>query len=431
MAAMSARLEGWRTRVLPDADASRSAAPLASVIAALVVAATVAVSLRGGPAVGAGEARLVLNGARVNIALAGHAFTPATGSPTLHTGDRVRVVEGEPQLQLVKDAHADLRAGSAVRMGTADGPQLTLENGDLLATGPLTVGTIEATTQVLGVAKLVERSGLLAGVYKGTARVQTPDAPTATVHQYRQLAALGLGSALGTFDPLHVDDSDRWDRRYLGEVIDLDGRLDSFARGFDAQLPAGSGTTPGFYRTLVPGLENEDLPANVLEGRSAGENLIGFTMVALDSGPLKTRVDRIFGFRDQGARWGLVAADRGLQPSVVLNHYQEALGRAPTSSSAALPNLTKPTTKPGGGKGTGPRVTTTTRPGGGGPGTTTSTTRLPRIDTPIDPIDNNVDSIERILEGLLSRLPGIGGQNSSGSSSGRGGGLLPSLFVRR
>jgi hypothetical protein len=424
---VSARLAGLRTKVLPDNDPAQSAAPLASVIAALVVAATVAVGMRGGPVVHAGEARLELRGARVSIALAGHSFVSAHGSRTLHSGDRLRVLGGEPILRLVKGASAELRDGTALRVGTASGPQLTLEEGDLLATGPMSVGTIEATAAVTGVTRLAERAGLLAGVYRGTAKIRPTAAPQTTVHQYRQLDVAGLGVASVAVNPLHVDDTDRWDRRYLGEVIDLDGRLDSFSRGLDAQLPPGSGATPGFYRQLVPGLENENLPADVLEGRSPGENLVGFTLVALDTGSLDTRVEHIFGFRDEGARWGLVAADRGLSPSTVLNEFQAALGRVPSPSTAALPPIARATspTRP---RGTGgPGVTTTTRPSVGPPTTTTSTI-LPRTctqpSTCVKPIDDGETTIEQILNGLLEQLPGFGGRGSSRSSNGLVGALL-------
>ena len=65
----------------------------------------------------------------------------------------------------------------------------------------------------------------------------------------------------------------------------------------------------------------------LLGGRAAGENLIGLTLVSLDEGDFVDRIQRVFGFRTQGATWGLVAADRGINPNPVLGDLETALGR--------------------------------------------------------------------------------------------------------
>jgi hypothetical protein len=394
-----------RPGLLPETDASQTAAPLAAVIAALVVAATVAVGMQNGPAIKAGEARLVLNGATAQIAFVGQRFLPVSGSPTLHAGDRIKVLTGEPELHLANNARTGLRGGSVVRIGAAGGPAITLEKGDALASGRLTVATLEANVLVRGTAKVFEQSGLIAGAYDGTVTVQPSDAPAKTVNQFRQVAVLGLGAGVSTVEALHVDENDRWDRRILGDVLDLDARLESFATGFDAQVPVGSGSTPGFYKQLIPSLEGNDITPEMFAGRSAGENLIGFTLVALDKGTFAERVTRIFGFRDLGARWGLVAADRGLHPSTVLDSYQGALGRSVRSASAPLPRLgPRPTvttpTRPGS---TNPTVgpTTTTKPTG--PSSSTTTTLCPaaggRTCNTVTTVANN---LVNILTGLLN-----------------------------
>ena len=38
-------------------------------------------------------------------------------------------------------------------------------------------------------------------------------------------------------------------------------------------------------------------------------------------------IEKIFGFRAQGASWGLVAADRAINPNPVLDDLEQALGR--------------------------------------------------------------------------------------------------------
>ena len=48
-----------------------------------------------------------------------------------------------------------------------------------------------------------------------------------------------------------------WDRRYLGDAIDLGDELQARSDGFTAQLATGEGHTAGFYRQLMPALENQ------------------------------------------------------------------------------------------------------------------------------------------------------------------------------
>ena len=65
----------------------------------------------------------------------------------------------------------------------------------------------------------------------------------------------------------------------------------------------------------------------LLGGRSAGENLVGLTLVSLSEGDFQSRVQGVFGFRTQGATWGLVAADRAINPNPVLGDLEAALGK--------------------------------------------------------------------------------------------------------
>jgi len=416
----------WRAHDAESLERSSSVAPIASVIAALIVAAFVAVGLRDATPLRPGEARLLLRGAVVDVAYSGHPFARIRQTVTLHPGDRVRARSGSPELQFAHDTSAELRRDSAVRIGGSN-VSLSLERGDVLAHGPIEIGSPEGTAHVAGLAKLSERSGLTAGAYSGSIAVKPVDAASQTVPRYRQIVVLGLGSAPSDAVPLHVDDSDAWDRRILGDVLDLDNRLESFARGLDAQLPAGSGVTPGFYRAMIPALGRDDIPAPLLTARSAGENVIGFTLVSLDHGAFADRLAHVFGFRDQGARWGLVAADRGLHPPDVLTQFQAALGRAPVG--AAIP-LSRSSSTRNPGETTRPTTPTTNGPSTTGPPTTQPPPGvLPPITTGIPPVDNATQGIENILTALINGIippppPGRGSGSSAPTTTTLPGRLL-------
>ncbi|HEV8565123.1 MAG TPA: hypothetical protein VGR41_09410, partial [Actinomycetota bacterium] len=222
--------------------------------------------------------------------------------------------------------------------------------------------------------------------------------------------------------PLELSEHDEWDHRILQDVLDLDRRLESFGRGFEAQLPPGSGVTPGFYRLLIPTLEREPVTPDVIAGRSVGENLVGLTLVSLDKGDFADRVTAVFGFRGQGASWGLVAFDRSLSPDPVLGSIQAALGRAPLQLAAPpsglLRNRTTVTTRGRGGS------TPTTRPAT--PGPTTSTTHFVKIPGTGGPTDPVGDALADILGSIIDPLvgPGQGGSGTGGGPPPSPGGLL-------
>src|SRR5438445_495087 len=73
------------------------------------------------------------------------------------------------------------------------------------------------------------------------------------VPRFRQAAA-SQGVLPNAVGPLELSPSDEWDRRLLGGVLELDRQLVNFGDGFEAQLPPGSGVTPGFYQLLIPPL---------------------------------------------------------------------------------------------------------------------------------------------------------------------------------
>ena len=313
-------------------------APLSSAIITVMVAGLVvaAVDNMDRNKVRAGTARLAPSGL-VEVSVAGSPFVRASHGRTLRAKDQVRVVDGSAVLDLPDNSKVEMRSGSALTVNGAAEPELSLDQGDLLVEAgrgdTITVDGGTALVAVAGSAKLRRGVSVAAGVYEGTARLQRNDQGL-TVPQYRQAAVVGTGILPQAPEPLSLSPSDEWDRRMLGPVMALDEQLTLFAHSFEAAAPAAPG--PGFYQQLSPDVASLPITPQLLGTRPPGENIIGLCMVALDKGDFLDRFQRIFGFRAQGATWGLVAADQAINPTGVLNDLESALGKL--QPGAALPS---------------------------------------------------------------------------------------------
>ena len=92
---------------------------------------------------------------------------------------------------------------------------------------------------------------------------------------------------------------------------------------------------------MLPGLDEE--PAfdeellTQIGDRSPGETLIGAAITDLgDSGSFAQRWTSVFGFRDEGAEWGLVALDQDVSGSPLVGAIEQAIGLSPLSFDAPL-----------------------------------------------------------------------------------------------
>jgi hypothetical protein len=449
-------------------------APLSSAIIALMLAGVVVVGVdQVGQSVQPGEARLVPDGT-VEVALDGGEFVTVENKDfreVLDGDDRVRVTNGSAVLELADDVRVELRAGSSVALG-GPGADLRLESGDLLVEARDARFNVDgglAMMTVDGVAKLRRAVSLVSGVYEGKVLMRS-GADALTVGRYRQAAAAGTGILPQQVDPLRLDPEDKWDQRILPKVIDLDTKLVRFGRDFETTLPAGLAVGPELFRQVVPDLSDEPITPTELAGRAPGENLIGFVLVSHDMGSFQERYNNIFGFRSQGASWGLIAADRDLSEVPVLNGMEFALGFvsgsggvvAETPRGEAAPVGTGGTNNPRtGGARPGPAGTPTgppnpsttpstqpspgtTNPGPTDPGTTPSPGGTPPGQTPppdpkvidvpplgIPAVDNLlqpvIDPVENLLDGVLDGLLGLGAASSPTPTSS-GGKLLQGLL---
>jgi hypothetical protein len=324
---------------------------------------------------------------------------------------------------------------------------LVLEAGDLLVEAPRDTVEVDGGTaliSVVGSAKLRRGASLVAGVYDGNVMLMR-DSNNFAVPRFRQAAVVGTGLLPDAPEPLALSRNDEWDRRMLPEVLELDTQLGALGQNFESSLPAGAEVTPELYATMVPDAAGA-VTQPLLAGRAPAEKLIGLVLVGLDKGDLKARVDRVFGFRSAGASWGLVAADRNLNPVPVLGRLESALAAARSGvpdgelasgltkqlrgllggirlpeNGAGSGEVAAPVTPAPGGSvpGSNPGGSTPgggSQPGGGQPappGATPPSTPPPkRLDLPptgtlLDPLlEPLVDPLETLLSGMLDGLLG-------------------------
>ena len=363
--------------------------------------------------------------------------TVVTRNRTLHSGDQVRVLDGKGVLGLGNGRQLELRRNSVVRLGagaaTANGaavPRGELVSGDVLvtaATEPATVvvGSTEVTVTT-GVARISRSLAVVTAVYEGAAGVATAGR-SASVPALRQVTVPAPGLPSPAL-PLVYSPSDSWDQRYLGEAMDLSNQLVARSRGFSAQLATGEGTTPGFYRQLLPALNNEPFDASLFEsGRAPGETLVGAAITL--AGAKDTFVSRwanVFAFHADGAPWGLVALDQKVGRSSALTIVDDAINRRAGPAEQAAPAATTATTVPAG-RIPVPVPTTAVPSGSGGTGTTvpsTGPTTVPAtspttaapatgavpgsergpVDLGVPLVDDTLNDVIDLLGGLLGSL---------------------------
>lgn len=361
-----------------------------------------------------GEARLEVSG-RALVTERGKAATPVTGSRRIRFGDTVKLTEGSARVRSAEGRDYELRCrADACTELLVDGSP-SLGAGELLVTAgqvPVVVRTAGSEVEVAGAARVARSLAVSATAYRGDVVLRS-GGRTFTVRGLRQASVPAIGVLPTAATPLAYDDADEWDRRFLGAAMAVGRELDSRSRAFGPNVRTSDARTSRFYAQLVPGLDDEPgfdgalLDAN----RPAGETLVGAVLAV--SGRQGGFVDRwrsVFGFRDEGASWGLVALDQGVvEGADVVGKLDLAIGRAPlrfadaSPAQAAAPSTTPTTERPrsdGGGS-----TTTTTRPRT--PTTTTPTTQpgpVPPVTTttPLDPI---VEPVVDTLNGLLEPLP--------------------------
>jgi hypothetical protein len=391
-------------------------------LAAILLALAAVVFVGGVLAVVSDEDVLPAAGARVQLEGIGAVQrTDGTSGPlrdgaVLGPGDEVEMEEGTAVLELAGGGTVEVRSG----VGDVDdtrlevGSPLRLLAGDALLQGPAGValeaaGTLVTLRDPAGTAARIRRElAVTTATYRGDVDIDSAGQER-SVPAYRQLAVASVGRLAAEPDPLEVDGSDQWDQRFLGSAIALTSSLEPLARAFTAQgLPR---TSAEDFAAVLPVLADEGGFTDALldDLRPDGDTLVGAAIAALaPAGDFDERWSEVFAFRDDGAEWGLVALDQGVDEGPVVGEVEAALDRSvvPPSVDVAAPPTTPTTaatttptsavtTTPGTTPGTSPTTTPTTAPPVAPP--TTPPTVLP----PLPPLDPVPDPGGGLLDGLL------------------------------
>lgn len=371
---------------------------------------------------GEGEARLEVDG-RAIVERRDGDHDEVRRSTTLHKGDRVEITDGVGRLLLARGARMELRAGlddaanSSVVMGTT--PEL--EAGDLLVSAPRELELEAAGTMLVvqdGSARVSRALGVGVAAYDADVELDSAGQER-EIRGLREMQVPALGRPPRAARPLTYRAADPWDRRFLGEAMELGDRLEALARGYTQNLTPGEGRTPGFFRLVLPSLDDEpEFDASLIDlDRAPGETLIGAAITELGRrGGFAQRWGSVFGFRDEGAAWGLVTLDQGVSGTPLLGTIEQAIGSSPLAFAAAPTGTTggptAPAPSPPGGVGEPPPPSTTTpTPPTTSPPTTSPPTTVPLPPEPLPPLEPVlgpvVDTVSEVVDGLVGGLLGL------------------------
>lgn len=369
--------------------------------------------------------RLVVDG-QAELIRPGEDRRTVEGTQSLKAGDRVRLRIGTAVIRLPDDRQVELREGTDVEMQfSAESKQARplLLGGDLLVISgdrPMSIGLTAADVTVQGDARVSRGVALLVAVYQGTAQLSAAGS-TLAIPALRQAALPATERFPARVSPLEVLPTDAWDQRYLSDAIELGNQLSSRSQGFSAQLGAGEGRTVNYFRDLFPRLAAEPaFTASLLNpARAPGETLVGAAITLEGTrGTFTERWAAVFGFRDVGAAWGLVALEQDVKRVPVLAAIDGAIGRGPTlfaegpstgtpssigrpnvggAATTSVPTTTATTVRPRPGA-----TTTTTAPAA----PTTTSTLVGPLNTGAPVVDDTVNNLVQTLTGLLRSLGG-------------------------
>jgi hypothetical protein len=386
-------------------------------VAALLFAGIVAVATKDNTG-GIGDARLTAKGRAAVTSLTGQR-REVSGVVALHRGETVEAVDGVMTVELPDGSTVEGRPSfensEPTQLKIAQPVELLA--GDLLVTASNGADVLADGNRVhlddgidgASAARVSRSLAVDAEVYRGSATLDSAG-QVRPLPALRAIEVAALGRPPSAPSPLRLDDADPWDRRFLGDAIDLGHTLDSYAATYTSTLGTANARTPGFYLALLPSLANQaDFTADLLVSmpHTPGDTVVGSAIAGLSRRTsFAQRWRDVFTFRDAGATWGLVALDQGVATDPLLSEVQNALnntgfqfaqGAAPTTGTTAITGGSSPTT-------------TSTTSGRGG--TTTTTSPAPPTSTlvPVPPtgsplVDGVVNQVNQLLGGAAGGRP--------------------------
>jgi hypothetical protein len=248
-----------------------------------------------------GTARLVPGGAAVTV----HRGSPVSAADALlRAGDSITVNSG---VATVRTAAGSLfaRAGSAIAI-TDGAPRVT--RGDVIVQGKsFTVAMRSATADITGTARVRQALTLEIGMYNGGAVVRTMTETLGVPRLRRAIVAGAGGPAAVQIAPLVLDATDNWDRKFLGDALELDVVLTARSRGLTMQV-AGGGNSVLDKLLATPAWKDA---LTVLSDTPIGEVIVAAELARAANLP-KEAVEAALRLRSEGASWGLIALDQGV-----------------------------------------------------------------------------------------------------------------------
>lgn len=334
-----------------------------------------------------GEAQLIRDGQR----------TAVSSEVDVATGDRILLSDGIAELRLLEGRLFEIEDAEVEITGNSE---VMLSSGKLLA-DLSAAGRVDFEDAVAFADKgsfRVDRGlGTRVGVYSDDVSV-AGDGVDLDLPRYRE--AVVAGGVIPTApSPLRISSSDRWDRRFLEEALELDARLTNFGRGLEAQLGSLAGLS--FFQQVAPGGLGVGFLEPFLSSRRS-DLLIGL-MIALEAGgpgDLPGTFARIYDLWSRGASWGLIAVEFGAGANGLFSLLLDAIAGAGVSIITAAP-------PPSGEE--GPQPAPTRSPGDGGPNgggqpppPSPGPTESPDpVESVVQDVEDTAEEVECTLQGLL------------------------------
>jgi hypothetical protein len=260
------------------------------------------------------------------------------------------MLAGTAVAKLSTGGSLELRQATALVMAV----EPSLSSGDLLVEPALvhrsiTISTGVAQVVVHGPARLVQALSLTAASYRGGLDLLTAGARPMTVLGLRQATIAVRGVLPDGPVPITYRATNEWDRRYLGQAMTWDGELDAMSQGFTTNVAPGWTMDATRLRELYPALGAQGGLDGLVRresstGLTPGEVLVGAGISLRGThGRFAQRWEGVFGFRNAGAHWGLVALDQGVADGAALTtSIEDAIGRMQYSFAAEAAGATSP-----------------------------------------------------------------------------------------
>ena len=263
------------------------------------------------------------------------------GDHGLRLGDLVEVTAGDAVLELAGGGSVELRAdgaGEGSRLALVEPPSLL--GGDALVVAPpgraVAIEAGGARLDLSGGAGRVSRAtGATFALYSGSATLSSGGRTLeGGLPALRQVVVPAPGKLPLATSPLSFGTvPDPWDRRFLGDTIDLQAALERRSAGFTTSLRDDIRPDVFFFQAVLPGLLHEPAFDQALleeQRRPVGETLVGAAVALLGEGAsFEDRWREVFGLREQGAGWGVVARGHGVARDPLLRALDEAVNRSP------------------------------------------------------------------------------------------------------